>query len=462
MPSFRRSGGYLQITLNLPEASLLEKPPYLSFIISATDEEGQVHAIAACHDSIKAMFSARTVHDLDYRLLPRPAGAATRNVCCTLPERAHLNLANHCGEDTKETAEDFQWSAVHPTKITDARITSMFMLVIAQTGVTVLRSRPEDGASHMPMKAMTNIDLLASLRSIVTPWTVTLHWTEACRCRSASIARHGIRPDLSSASADRIFSLPDLTNYFMKRARGLQSRRQHPIAIATLAGRDEIFPGESHADAACRSLRCRFERASRNSNLASRPFSENAIVRASFASACSLMSYVPEGRSKASEIVAAANRDFQCLDTFPAWFGPLMSFPQASCAGAARPEQLAPLVISCSCSYSLAFQDEGHSAPCSNNLERDGSWIRFVNAAHALQSERSAMYGEVQVSGQHLQTPKSLTRLDSGLGGVSRAGLALEAVLALITASEGATLLLELGHGDSGQGRAWWCWAALW
>lgn len=36
---------------------------------------------------------------------------------------------------------------------------------------------------------------------------------------------------------------------------------------------------------------------------------------------------------------------------------------------------------------------------------------------------------------------------------MSRAGLALEAVLALITASEGATLLLELGHGDSGQGR---------
>lgn len=64
-------------------------------------------------------------------------------------------------------------------------------------------------------------------------------------------------------------------------------------------------------------------------------------------------------------IVAAANRDFQCLGTFPAWFESLMSFPQASCVGAARPEQLAPLVVltalaltNCSCFYSLASQDE--------------------------------------------------------------------------------------------------------
>lgn len=117
---------------------------------------------------LSATIVSIAVHDLDYRLLPRPAGAATGNVCCTenevqslvktrrisgsllwerrhkpcgpsrpnfvhlralwgveLPERAHLNLANHCGEDTKETAEDFQLSTMHPTNTTDVRFTSM-------------------------------------------------------------------------------------------------------------------------------------------------------------------------------------------------------------------------------------------------------------------------------------------------------------------------------------------------
>lgn len=42
--------------------------------------------------------------------------------------------------------------------------------------------------------------------------------------------------------------------------------------------------------------------------------------------------------------------------------------------------------------------------------------------------------------------------LNVGLGRVGRAGLALEAVLTLLTAGEGTALGLELGHGDGGKG----------